>query len=214
MKAISITTILLLSLSSVALAGVIATDANVEKLSSAFSFTEGPAADPKGNVYFTDQPNDKIYIWTTEGKLTTFLTGCERSNGMYFDADGVTLLACADLHNRIVAFAPDGKMTVVVEKYKGKKMILRFFDDTAGTYMVLSGNASLKDIGGLSRFIAIGLSGNDVWQQQDYMTGSGSIRMMLDLKATKSANIQSKTVTQLIESYEQILEQTKGYIPE
>ncbi|MGA2070650.1 MAG: hypothetical protein ABSG97_04810, partial [Sedimentisphaerales bacterium] len=62
--------------------------------------------------------------------------------------------------------------------------------------------------------IAIGLSGNDVWQQQDYMTGSGSIRMMLDLKATKSANIQSETVTQLIENYEQILEQTKGYIPE
>ena len=122
MKAISITTIMLLSLGSVALAGVIAPDANVEKLSGVFSFTEGPAADPKGNVYFTDQPNDKIYIWTTEGKLSVFLTGGERSNGMRFDADGVTLLACADLHNRIVAFAPDGKMTVVVEKYKGKKL--------------------------------------------------------------------------------------------
>jgi gluconolactonase len=121
MKAISITTILLLSLSSVALAGVVAPDANVEKLSSAFSFTEGPASDPKGNVYFTDQPNDKIYIWTTDGKLTTFLTGCERSNGLYFDADGVTLLACADLHNRIVAISADGKITPVVEKYNGKK---------------------------------------------------------------------------------------------
>jgi gluconolactonase len=122
MKVISITAIMLLSLSSVAFAEVIAADANVEKLSSAFSFTEGPAADSKGNVYFTDQPNDKIYIWTTEGKLTTFLTGCERSNGTYFDADGVTLLACADLHNRIIAIAPDGKITVVAEKYKGKKL--------------------------------------------------------------------------------------------
>jgi gluconolactonase len=121
MKVISITAVMMLSLSSVALAGVIAPDANVEKLSSAFAFTEGPASDPKGNVYFTDQPNDKIYVWTTEGKLTTFLTGCERANGLYFDADGKTLLACADLHNRIVAFAPDGKMTVVVEKYNGKK---------------------------------------------------------------------------------------------
>jgi hypothetical protein len=109
---------------------------------------------------------------------------------------------------------PSDAELILANYGKGKKMILRFFDDTTGTYMVLSGNASLKDIGGLSRFIAIGLSGNDVWQQQDYMTGSGSIRMMLDLKATKSANIQSKTVTQLIESYEQILEQTKGYIPE
>jgi gluconolactonase len=121
MKAIAITTIMLLSLSSAALAGVIAPDANVEKLSSVFAFTEGPASDPRGNVYFTDQPNDKIYIWTTEGKLTTFLTGSERSNGTYFDADGVTLLACADLHNRIVAISPDGKITPVVEKYNGKK---------------------------------------------------------------------------------------------
>jgi gluconolactonase len=121
MKAISITAILMLSLSSAALAGVIAPDANVEKLSSAFAFTEGPASDPKGNVYFTDQPNDKIYIWSTDGKLSTFLTGGERSNGLYFDADGVTLLACADLHNRIVAISPDGKMTPVVEKYNGKK---------------------------------------------------------------------------------------------
>jgi gluconolactonase len=122
MKVILITACVLLSLSSVALAGVVAPDANVEKLSSAFSFTEGPASDPKGNVYFTDQPNDKIYIWTTEGKLTTFLTGCERSNGMYFDADGVSLLACADLHNRLVSIDPNGKMTVLVEKYKGKKL--------------------------------------------------------------------------------------------
>ncbi|MGD0552548.1 MAG: SMP-30/gluconolactonase/LRE family protein [Sedimentisphaerales bacterium] len=122
MKAVLIIMIMLLSLSSAALAGVIAPDANVEKLSGVFAFTEGPAADPKGNVYFTDQPNDKIYIWTTEGKLSVFLTGGERSNGMYFDADGISLLACADLHNRLVSFDPNGKMTVLVEKYKGKKL--------------------------------------------------------------------------------------------
>ena len=122
MKAISITTILLLSLSSAVLGGVIAPDANVEKLSSVFSFTEGPTADPKGNVYFTDQPNDKIYIWTTEGKLETFLTGCERSNGMYFDADGKTLISCADLHRHLVTISPEGKITVLVENYKGKKL--------------------------------------------------------------------------------------------
>jgi gluconolactonase len=122
MKAIFVTAIALLSLSSFALAGVIAPDANVEKLSSVFAFTEGPTADPKGNVYFTDQPNDKIYKWTIDGKLETFLTGGERSNGLYFDADGITLIACADLHNRLVTISPDGKITVLVEKYKGKKL--------------------------------------------------------------------------------------------
>jgi hypothetical protein len=109
---------------------------------------------------------------------------------------------------------PSDAELILVDYGKGKKMVLRFFDDTTGTYMVLYGNASLKDIGGLSRYIARSLSGNNVWRQQDYMTGSGSTRMSLDFKATQLANIQSKTVTQLIESYEQILEQTKGYAPE
>lgn len=110
----------LLSLSA-ANAGVIAPGATVEKLADTFAFTEGPAADPKGNVYFTDQPNDKIYIWSTEGKLSTFLTASERSNGLYFEADGVSLLACADLNNRLVSFDSNGKMTVLADKYKGKK---------------------------------------------------------------------------------------------
>ena len=102
-------------------AGVVAPDANVEKLADTFSFTEGPAADAGGNVYFTDQPNDKIYVWSIDGKLSVFLTGCERSNGLYFDADG-SLLACADLRNQLVSFDPNGQMTVLVENYKGKKL--------------------------------------------------------------------------------------------
>ncbi len=121
MKVISITAILILSLSTIAAAGVIAQDANVEKLSSSFAFTEGPTSNPKGDVYFTDQPNDKIYIWTTEGKLETFLTGGQRANGLYFDADGKTLLACADLNYSLVAISPDGKITVLADKYEGKR---------------------------------------------------------------------------------------------
>ncbi len=110
-------------------AGVVAQGAKVEKLADTFAFTEGPAADLKGNVYFTDQPNDKIYIWSADGKpfdvaqgkLSVFLDGCERSNGLYFDADS-SLLACADLHNRLVSFGKSGNMTVLVNGYKGKKL--------------------------------------------------------------------------------------------
>ncbi len=129
---ISIGLVVSLCLSFGAKAGVVAPDAKVEKLADTFAFTEGPAADPKGNVYFTDQPNDKIYIWSaegetsptggsTDGKLSVFLDGCERSNGLYFDTDG-SLLACADLHNRLVSFDPNGQMTILVENYKGKKL--------------------------------------------------------------------------------------------
>src|SRR5690348_6985357 len=53
-----------------------------------FGFTEGPAVDRHGNVYFTDQPNDRIYRWDAgTGKITLFLQGTGRANGMAFDAD-------------------------------------------------------------------------------------------------------------------------------
>jgi gluconolactonase len=42
---------------------IIQPGAKVEKLADGFLFTEGPVADAKGNVYFTDQPNDRIMIW-------------------------------------------------------------------------------------------------------------------------------------------------------
>src|SRR5437868_6865452 len=52
---------------------IVATGAKLEKLAGGFEFTEGPAPDNKGNVYFTDQPNDRIMKWSADGKLSTFL---------------------------------------------------------------------------------------------------------------------------------------------
>ncbi|MFC1760549.1 SMP-30/gluconolactonase/LRE family protein [Planctomycetota bacterium] len=75
--------------------GLIAPGATLQEVSTDFKFTEGPATDVQGNVYFTDQPNDRIMIYTTEGKLETFMQPAGRANGMYFDQDGY-LLACAD----------------------------------------------------------------------------------------------------------------------
>jgi hypothetical protein len=74
---------------------LMAPGAKVELLADGFKFTEGPAVDKAGNVYFTDQPNDRIMKWSVEETLSTFLQPCGRSNGLYFDRDG-NLLACAD----------------------------------------------------------------------------------------------------------------------
>jgi gluconolactonase len=98
---------------------VIAPGARLEKLAGDFKFTEGPAADADGNVFFTDQPNDRILKWSTEGKLTTFLQPCGRSNGLCFDSKG-GLWACADEKNELWRIDPRGKVTVVVKDYKGK----------------------------------------------------------------------------------------------
>ena len=100
--------------------GPVAADAKLEKLASGFKFTEGPAPDAAGNVYFTDQPNDRILIWSTDGKLSTFMEGCGRSNGLCFDKDG-TLWACADEKNELWKINVKTKeKTVVVKDYGGK----------------------------------------------------------------------------------------------
>jgi gluconolactonase len=81
-------------------APVTASDAALQKLADGFAFTEGPASDARGNVYFTDQPNDRIMVWSVDGKLSTFLQPSGRANGLCFGRDG-RLWACADEKNEL-----------------------------------------------------------------------------------------------------------------
>ena len=97
----------------------IAPGATLEKLADGFSFTEGPACDAHGNVFFTDQPNDRIMEWSVAGKLSVFLSPCGRANGLCFDAAG-DLWACADETNQLWRITPAGKATVVVKDGGGK----------------------------------------------------------------------------------------------
>ena len=99
---------------------IIATGAKIEMLSDSFSFTEGPAVDKTGNVYFTDQPNDRIWIWSVDGKLSEF-GSFGRANGTYFDRDG-NLLACSDMDNELISIAMDGSYTILVAEFDGKKL--------------------------------------------------------------------------------------------
>jgi gluconolactonase len=89
-------------------------------LGTGFSFTEGPAVDRHGNVFFTDQPNDRIYRWDAgTGEITLFLQGTGRANGMAFDRDG-NLIACSDMHGEVWKIYPDGSHVVLVNNYGGK----------------------------------------------------------------------------------------------
>lgn len=100
---------------------IIAKDAKPVLVSSDFKFTEGPAADKDGNVFFTDQPNDRIMKWSTDGELTVFMEGTGRSNGLYFDRNG-NLISCADLDNQLWEIDADKNVTVLVRDFKGKKL--------------------------------------------------------------------------------------------
>ena len=101
--------------------GVVAPGATLERLADGFEFTEGPTCDAEGNIFFTDQPNDRILKWSTDGELSTFLQPAGRANGMYFDPNG-HLIACADEQNALWSIAPDGTVTVIADEYAGKRL--------------------------------------------------------------------------------------------
>ena len=90
------------------------------KVVGGFKFTEGPAPDGKGDVYFTDIPNSRIHRWSIEGALSTFREDSGGSNGLIFDKDG-NLLACEGGRGQVVSITPGGKITVLASKYKEKR---------------------------------------------------------------------------------------------
>ncbi|MCB2380064.1 SMP-30/gluconolactonase/LRE family protein [Hymenobacter sp. BT635] len=99
---------------------LLAKGAQPKLVSRQFKFTEGPAVDKAGNVFFTDQPNNKIWKYGTDGKLSVFLDKAGRANGLYFDKKG-SLLACADENNQLWAIGPDGKATVLLDNVQGHR---------------------------------------------------------------------------------------------
>ena len=98
--------------------GIIADNATLQLISKEFSFTEGPAVDKYGNIFFTDQPNNKIWKYDIKGKLSIFLENTSRSNGMFFDKKG-NLITCADEQNQIISINRKGKIKVLVTDFKG-----------------------------------------------------------------------------------------------
>jgi len=100
---------------------LIAKDAKPEKLASDFAFTEGPACDHEGNIFFTDQPNNKIFKWSTANRLSLFEENYGRANGLYFDRKG-NLISCSDEKNELWSIAPDGKVKVLVKDFEEKKL--------------------------------------------------------------------------------------------
>src|SRR5262249_16540114 len=91
----------------------------IVKLHTGFKFTEGPAVDHAGNVYFSDIPNQKIHKVDTKGQLSLFREKSNRANGLMVNARG-EVVAC-EMAGRVVALSPDAKeRRVLAETYNGK----------------------------------------------------------------------------------------------
>lgn len=100
---------------------VVAEGAGVGKVAGGFRFTEGPAADAKGNLFFTDVRSNRIHKWSVYGRLSTFRENTGAANGLFFDKDG-NLLACEGNSRRVISISPDGEVTVAADNYEGRKL--------------------------------------------------------------------------------------------
>lgn len=92
-------------------------------LGKGYGFTEGPAADTKGNVYFTDIPNSRIHKIDPEGKISVFLENTEKANGLFFGPNG-RLYGCQTGTKKIVSWDESGKMETVAEGISGNDLVV------------------------------------------------------------------------------------------
>ena len=98
-------------------AQVVAPGASLQLLADGFAFTEGPAADRNGNVFFTDQPNNRIWRYGTNGNLAIFMEPAGRANGLYIDRKGY-LIACADENNELWRIGMDRKVEKLAVNFR------------------------------------------------------------------------------------------------
>jgi gluconolactonase len=92
----------------------------VVRLHTGFGFTEGPAEDREGNVYFTDIPNQRIHKVDTQGRLSTVREMSNHANGLMLNAQG-DIVAC-EMDGQVAAYSVDGKSRrVLADQYQGKR---------------------------------------------------------------------------------------------
>ena len=93
----------------------------VKQVATGFKFTEGPAVAPNGDIYFTDIPNNKIHAWSAKGNLSTYRENSGGANGLLFDNKG-NLLICEGGNRRLTLINPKGKVTILADNFKDKKL--------------------------------------------------------------------------------------------
>jgi gluconolactonase len=103
-------------------------DAVLERVYQGAAFSEGPAADAEGNVYFSDCPNNRILVYRTDGTTSVWKDPSQRANGMNFDAQGRLLTCCTGGKTypggarAVQRYEHDGSITTLASHYNGKPL--------------------------------------------------------------------------------------------
>ena len=102
-----------------------------QEVSSGHRFTEGPAVNSKGEVFFTDIPNSRIHKVGLDGKVGVFAEKTANANGLMFGPDG-KLYACKNGEKKIVRYDENGKEETVLEGSPSNDLVI--LADGSGYY--------------------------------------------------------------------------------
>jgi gluconolactonase len=89
-----------------------------------YKFTEGPAVNSKGEVFFNDVPSSKTYKIGLDGKVSAFVEASKNGDGQAFGPDG-RLYAVAGGANQILAYDADGKSSVIADGFRGNDIVVK-----------------------------------------------------------------------------------------
>src|SRR5947208_2057314 len=139
------------------------------EIATTVAFTEGPAVDRDGNVYFTEMVSLRIMKLTAQGVLTTFRENSNGANGLLIDPQG-RLVACEGAESQrtglLIKNKPQvtrtdlqtGRMEILADNYQGKPFVgpndvtidgkgrLYFTDLTGGAVYRIDGPGQLTRI--------------------------------------------------------------------
>lgn len=92
----------------------------VTKVHGDFKFTEGPAADKNGVVYFSDIPASRVYRLESDDQVSVFREPSNHTNGSMFNAEG-ELVSC-EMDGQVVVVSADGKQVrPLAAMYQGQR---------------------------------------------------------------------------------------------
>lgn len=163
---------------------LIAPGAVLSKVQSGFTFTEGPAADAEGNVYFTDIPNQRIWKWTwKDGKVSLYRENTGEANGLMFDAKG-RMVVCEMGNSRVTLDDMKGNITVLADSWNGKKLHMPndlWIDSKGGIYFSDFMGPGAGEEGGLQVYY-ISPDGKTVSRATDDLTAPNGLAGTTDGK--------------------------------
>ena len=95
----------------------------VERVATGFRWAEGPVYFPAGRyVLFSDIPNNRIMRFSEDdGHLSVYRQPSMNSNGNTIDREG-RLITCEHSGRRVTRTELDGSITIIADKYNGKKL--------------------------------------------------------------------------------------------